>query len=342
MATQQGRRGFTLIELLVVIAIIAILIGMLLPAVQKVREAARKMQCADHMHNLAIALHSYEGSHNIFPPGQMNDLHAFNHLSGNDFGWGAMILPHIEQKPLYDQFDFRREAGATPHLPLIATGLEIFSCPSSRMPSVLSGVLIFQRGVSFGANVQAGKTNYLGPEGTGWEPPPTGPPWVSPRHTHDSWANGWFPPLETLESSSSSSSAEPYRRHRPRRLADVTDGTSNTIALFEHDNDWREGSPSTATTSPNIRGVWFGSRTLLWFSTGSTLPLMGRPGRGLYSERRSLWSQHPGGGQVVMGDGRVQFISENLDSGVPANGSISTARRWGVWEKMITVNGDGP
>ena len=332
MRGERPRRGFTLIELLVVIAIIAILIGLLLPAVQKVRESARKMQCSDHLHNLAIALHSYEGSHKSFPPGQMGNY--FAGIAGNGFGWGAMLLPQIEQKPLYDQFDFRREAGLTPNLPLLATELEIFKCPSSVTPSLLSGVDIPVRNGSHVTGARVGSSNYLAPEGTGWEPPSVRGGSAASPYTHNGRSNGWFPPEQTSDSNTVT-----IRRHRPRRLADITDGTSNSVALVEHENDWKEGTPFTATTSAAMRGVWFGLGTNY---TPSTLMIHKRPGRGSFNTRDAVWSQHSGGAQVAMGDGRIQFISENVDSGVTGDFVTSVAPRWGVWEKLVTVNGDGP
>ena len=118
------RRGFTLIELLVVIAIIAILVAMLLPAVQQVREAARKSQCQDHMHNIGIAIHNYEASHKMFPPLTINPG-AFNCNANNVAGGGGdnirnhtaymLLLPFIEQKSIYDQIDFSRPTGLGAH-----------------------------------------------------------------------------------------------------------------------------------------------------------------------------------------------------------------------------------
>ena len=104
MLTSRNR-GFTRIELLVVIAIIAILVALLLPAVQQVREAARKSQCQDHLHNIAIALHDYESSFKMLPAGSARNNPAGACGGNSAWGWAAAILPYNEQKPLYDQLN---------------------------------------------------------------------------------------------------------------------------------------------------------------------------------------------------------------------------------------------
>ena len=98
--------GFTLVELLVVIAIIGILIGMLLPAVQQVREAARRIECGNSMRQLALAMHNYESSNMHFPPGIHSrdpNLYTTNEvLNTHGFNWSAIILPFVEQNSQFD------------------------------------------------------------------------------------------------------------------------------------------------------------------------------------------------------------------------------------------------
>src|SRR5437588_2888448 len=105
------RRGFTLIELLVVIAIIGVLIGLLLPAVQKVREAANRMKCTNNLKQLGIAAHNYHGTYDMFPPGAVKYRNynpaGTNNLQEYDrYTWGVLLLPYVEMDNLYRQWPF--------------------------------------------------------------------------------------------------------------------------------------------------------------------------------------------------------------------------------------------
>src|SRR5262245_2784272 len=102
------RRGFTLIELLVVIAIIAILIGLLLPAVQKVRDAAQPAKCKNTLKQICLALHNYHGANGRFPAGYVATSPGpdFADDRGPGWGWAALLLPYVEQDSLYRQIQF--------------------------------------------------------------------------------------------------------------------------------------------------------------------------------------------------------------------------------------------
>lgn len=145
----ERNKGFTLVELLVVIAIIGILIGMLLPAVQAVREAARRISCGNNMKQLALGALNHESAHQVFPTGIQVAENRY------EYGWGTFLLPYIEQDNLHDQLsDF-----ITNHTPLNSVPEEIrsqtvpaYMCPSS----VLDEVSPFE----------CGRTNYAGNQGS--------------------------------------------------------------------------------------------------------------------------------------------------------------------------------
>src|SRR5262247_80665 len=119
------RGGFTLIELLVVIAIIAVLIGLLLPAVQKVREAAARMKCSNNLKQLGLAMHSYHDTYNAFPRNYLQvGPNAWEALSANYF-----LLPYVEQTALFNQGQANITNWSWMYNNLMNTPLSVFQCP---------------------------------------------------------------------------------------------------------------------------------------------------------------------------------------------------------------------
>ena len=125
---KRTRKGFTLIELLVVIAIIAILIALLLPAVQQAREAARRSTCKNNLKQIGISLHNYHDVHNAFPPGWIAVENNSPNIEGESgFGWGTMLLPYMDQAPLYQQMDFTVAMDVAPNRDLLSHVLPTLS-----------------------------------------------------------------------------------------------------------------------------------------------------------------------------------------------------------------------
>ena len=131
MVSHRWRTGFTLIELLVVIAIIAILVSLLLPAVQQAREAARRTECKNHLKQIGLALHNYHDAHGAFPLG----------LTAHGAGWSAMLLPYLDQSNIYNTLVFAENGAgnwdvAGPNQSALQTLIPVFRCPSDAPSSL--------------------------------------------------------------------------------------------------------------------------------------------------------------------------------------------------------------
>jgi len=290
-ATQ--RHAFTLVELLVVIAIIGILIGMLLPAVQQVREAARRSACMNNSRQQMLSLHNFENTRQHFPPawngegsvnGFGNDsdefLDPFTPDFGNFFGWQTFLLPFVEQNNLHGNLDFSRRWSQTDIDP--DTGL----APSNRMlPVYLCPSDLVDEGhtkYSGGNGDLNGRSSYVMCLGS--------------LRFRDLWGVGW--------------------RDQKTTFTSMIDGSSNVLFLGERDN-------VKENAGGDHGAIWVGvqlnrERAVVGRGPGSATDFVNAP-NGANIGWNVAASLHPGGAIVGVGDGSVRFLSDNVSLEVMKN-----------------------
>ena len=308
------RRGFTLIELLVVIAIIAILVSLLLPAVQQAREAARKAQCQNNLKQIGLAMHNYQSTHKVFPFAWSN----------HGVGWSAMILPQIDNEPLYDSLIFRESGpgnwrSGSANTVALTKVLPVFRCPSMTAPAHMNYNRIDDRVPASYRACASSEVWHDDPRskdtGGGFVPPYTG--WVDPYPDEDRWRAFNHPPHDGMMWGLSTTS-----------FKDAKDGTTSTILIGESFCDPRfvqdgQGMDYWTIGSPQIDPYRHdfsrrnGSGTEFTEFVGSTaVPLNVRltnPAVDGFMMESSFSSEHSGGAFFNMVDGSVQFIGEFID-----------------------------
>ncbi|MBR9800667.1 DUF1559 domain-containing protein [bacterium] len=304
-----NRRGFTLIELLVVIAIIAILVALLLPAVQQAREAARRSSCKNNLKQMGLALHNYHDVYGVFPPGYVlqdrdgsgNPVYNGN---GSSWGWGAYILPFMEQPALFDALNIGdvtlsdaiiAGSGFTDEL---ETPISSYRCPSDTAPETNDRLPLRRAdGTNFATSTSsyvANNTSHKWHSGGRLQGYSTrqGGTWGGPGANHDPTGLFW--------------------RDSNVRMRDITDGTSNTIALGER--AWELNNPTGTTYNCKSGNVFGAAHNNEQLSIRSNLAAGSAPINYASGDCQNGFSSlHKGGAQFVLADGSVRFISENID-----------------------------
>jgi prepilin-type N-terminal cleavage/methylation domain-containing protein/prepilin-type processing-associated H-X9-DG protein len=294
--TTTRRRGFTLIELMVVIAIVAILIGLLLPAVQKVREAAARAKCQNNLKQLGLALHNYHDANREFPPAFVNKgpygmtPFSFAH------GWAPFVLPYIELQQLYNLYRWDFPLYAVENQPVVSRHLTIFQCPSTpeqdRYITFGPFQLFGTKGACGDYTVTLGVDAGLAQLG-----------WVD--SVGDFRGALTHTPKPALT---------PSLNPTPTRFADLTDGTSNTILLAEdagRPRRWlaRQSGPDQVLDG----GAWnhFKGGIILQGKTVDGTTNLGTCPMNC-TNAGEVYSFHPGGANAVFADGSVHFLREGM------------------------------
>jgi prepilin-type N-terminal cleavage/methylation domain-containing protein len=292
MARYRRQRGFTLIELLVVIAIIGVLCALLLPAVQAAREASRRTQCRNNLHQIGIALHNYHDTYSMFPPGWIGVTSYQLDVNGESgLAWSSLILPQIEQYAA--AFQSTEKNGKAPPLnvkvaitdPTDATlqpyVIPLYRCPSDTGPGTVS-VAVNPPQTNANLPMTFATSNYIGSFGS------------TDYHTCYTNAVGVDCPGNGV-----------FYLNSRTSIANVRDGTTYTIMIGE-----RRGN---TTTTPPILGMWLGAPPggVEWI--GRVLGASDQPPDDPAQHFQAYSSMHSMGVNVLLCDGSVQFVSDNVD-----------------------------
>jgi prepilin-type N-terminal cleavage/methylation domain-containing protein/prepilin-type processing-associated H-X9-DG protein len=325
LQASEGRRkrwtGFTLIELLVVIAIIAILIALLLPAVQQAREAARRTQCKNNLHNVGLALHNYHETYRVLPMTRhtVGLSLQYGYPAGgpptpyflNASGWVA-LLPYLDQGPLYNKYNHAiaaswatgtyqkytpAQVAGNPDLnaPVTRTKLEVLMCPSDPNDMFYDSS---NQWYSISGTIGGGaRTSY---DFQAWYG----------EYAYTNW---------NRESVIGTASATIFANNTCRTVDDAKDGSSNSVFVAEALRSVYNGVPNTWGHAAWVcHGIDLGWQKInewgynvVW---GIPIAKVGR-----LMTWGAAGSAHPGGCHVLMGDGAVRFLSENINDTTRVN-----------------------
>jgi prepilin-type N-terminal cleavage/methylation domain-containing protein/prepilin-type processing-associated H-X9-DG protein len=282
---RKSRLAFTLIELLVVIAIIAILIGLLLPAVQKVRQAAARMSCQNNLHQIGLAMHSYHDANGKLPPGQLSVGGPGGLMPTPAWSWCIIICPYLEQGNLFNQLapdlvNVRKETApgvppGTPPLPSaangLAQGLPVFLCPADGNGPTNNAHFTIVASVTM---TGYGKSNYV----------------INRRVLGPGIQNDGNMPNSLT-------------------LSQITDGTSNVILAGERDyvNNVAAAVVRVGSTASFEGRAGYGIN-----KKNPDNPPNGTDAANVPTERLGFTSLHPGGCNFLRCDGGVWFITDGV------------------------------
>lgn len=317
----RARVGFTLIELLVVIAIIAVLIALLLPAVQAAREAARRTQCVNNLKQVGLAIANYESSVGCIVSGYVSSSTPLAQFgvpgynpdpasgdNGPGWGWLALLLPFAEQTPLANATNYNLPTWVVENGSVVKVQLNVYLCPSANNPTPNCD-LVDAKGAALPiTNKQFARASYQYNQGWNDSGIPAG-------ISHDDPVKGCNGPL--------------FRNSRVSYAA-VTDGLSNTVVASEKtpylaDASWVGIVPGyrhfayNAFASAGTGGLGVNydyPASLLASHSGPSLyesPVVIHPPNSPLGHTDEFYAIHPGGANVLMGDGSVRFVKQSVN-----------------------------
>ena len=283
-----SRLGFTLVELLVVIAIIGVMVGLLLPAVQAAREAARRMTCSNNLKQIGIAVHNYHDTFRMFPPSSFN---------ANRLAWTVHTLPFIEQQSLFEQFNMNLFYNAGTNNVLGMTRVNTYICPSIKSP--VSSIANGGEAINGVGTFTTSYYGVMGPQGI--NPATTTAYPFTVVGIHGGFALDGF-----------------FKQNAQSRFADILDGTSNTFMIGEISWDDRRGVRSryrTWSRGHNQNDWTAGVKNVAQQINSDFTALF---------NNMSFGSNHPGGCHFLLADASVNFLSNSTDFGLLLSASSAS------------------
>jgi prepilin-type N-terminal cleavage/methylation domain-containing protein len=285
-------RGFTLVELLVVIAIIGVLIALMLPAVQKARESARKTQCANNLRQIGVGMHTYMLSHKAFPAGYISTVLPDRDDGGPGWAWGSIILPHIEEVALRDSINMSASVESEAAKETRLTSLALFICPSDETFEAIIDIPAKDNQVI--CRMAAG--NYVGSAGT-----------VRPTCKR---CRDYFDGV--------------FGRNRAIKPRELQDGLSKTLAIGERASYWSR--PTIWGVVPRSKILDNQQPALYAAGPAYVLGTTFHEGFNIETEEmdhatvgtfaESFGSRHPGGAFFMFCDAGVRFVWDDADPAI--------------------------
>ena len=286
----KRRSGFTLVELLVVIAIIGILVALLLPAVQVAREAGRRTQCSNNLKQLGLAMNTFHDSYKVMPPSALSTgalaRRKLNIPGSSLHGWGMFLYPYIEQKALYDQYKWDQHWYSAANKVPREQSVQGLLCPSTPNP---------------------GRTDNATTSGVAWVSAP------SDYSINSAVEATNLKNLGLIDAGTSAKNGGPMGVDTAWQFADVVDGLSSTISYSED-----SGRPVSYHNALRVSGRITGASALDRDSDynlhGIETKNFGSPGPCAMncSNDNEFYSFHPRGMNVVMCDGSMRFLSQDM------------------------------